>query len=87
MYGTRRTATFDGHIDALRTDFSRIDVAVQFAEKILERHADVFPSVIGMDFRYLRTRPFPGVPALAIIYRIDEAEHLVHLMRAESCEE
>jgi len=86
MYGTRRTTTFDGHVDGLREHYPRIDVAIQFVEKTLEKHADQFSIIIGTEKRYLRIRPFQGVPALAIVYRIDEAEKLVYLMRAESLE-
>ena len=84
MFEVQEVQAFTDTITTLKKEYPRIHEAVDIAKKVLQSSADRLPGVIGKDWRYIRTRQFPGIPSVAIIFRID-GNGLVYLLRAELC--
>lgn len=82
MRDVQRTERFNEQIAAFAGN-DRLDEAMEAAWEILCSRPETFPTVANEDWRYFRTVPFPGLPALIIVFRFD-AEH-VYLLRAEAC--
>jgi len=78
--------TFASQLAAIG-DAERMDDVLRGVTTALSTKPDVYDIVSGMrDIRLLKTRRFPGAPALRIWFRIDEDGQHVHLEAVEAIE-
>jgi hypothetical protein len=76
-----RVERFQREIQNLPGDCSRLEAALLQLEATLKEKPDGFPVIIGDERRQAKLTPFPGVPPINILYRIDGEQ--LFLMSAE----
>lgn len=90
MYEIEELPRFTRAMDELNESYPRVKRAVRAAIKVLSiRPSEIFATVVigREDWRAFKLDAAPGVPAMNVFYRVDEAQNKVYIIRADLCEE
>jgi hypothetical protein len=74
-------ASFTEAVKAFGISFTRLDEALWAVTEAVATHPEKQPTIPGTVLSMVKTRTFPGVPALRIFFTYTEVE--VHLLKVE----